>query len=68
MKSSAEYNRLEITGESEFDSNGEYVRSTLYISHDGGQDKEKVRTYEQIQELSTENISEIFSNYIDKYL
>lgn len=68
MKSSAEYNRLELTGEPEFDSNEEYVRSTLYISHDGGQDKEKVRTYNQIQELSTEDISEIFSNYIDKYL
>ena len=68
MNSSRDFKRLEITSESEFDSNGEYINSTVYVSHDGGQDKEKIKTYNQIQELHSENLCDIFSNYLDKYL
>ena len=39
MMSSAEFERLEITSEMERDSDGEYINSILYISHDGWQDK-----------------------------
>ena len=67
MMSSAEFERLEITSEMERDSEGEYVNSTLYISHDGGQDKEKIRTYNQVQELYNENLCDIFSEYLNKH-
>lgn len=67
MMSSAEFERLEITSEMERDSEGEYVNSTLYISHDGGQDKEKIRTYNQVQELYGENLCDIFSEYLNKH-
>lgn len=67
MMSSAEFERLEITSEMERDSDGEYVNSTLYISHDGGQDKEKIRTYNQVQELYGENLCDIFSEYLNKH-
>lgn len=68
MMSSAEFKRLEITSEMECDSDGDYVNSTLYISHDGGQDKEKIRVYNQIQELWNENLCDIFANYLDKHM
>ena len=68
MMSSAEFKRLEITSEMECDSDGDYINSTLYISHDGGQDKEKIRVYNQIQELCGENLCDIFADYLDKHL
>ena len=51
----------------ECDSDGDYINSTLYISHDGGQDKEKIRVYNQIQELWNENLCDIFADYLDKH-
>lgn len=47
MMSSAEFKRLEITSEMEYNSDGE-------------QDKEKIRVYNQIQELCGENLCDIF--------
>ena len=68
MMSSAEFDRLEITTEMERTPDGDYVNSTLYISHDGGQDKEKLRTFNQIQELHSENLCDIFSEYILRHM
>lgn len=67
MMSSAEFKKLEITSEMEYNSDGEYTNSTLYISHDGGQDKEKIRSYNQVQELHGENLCNIFADYLNNH-
>lgn len=67
MVSSADFERLEITSEMQRNSDGDYVNSTLYISHDGGQDKEKIRVFNQIQELHGENLCEIFAKYLNNH-
>lgn len=68
MIASADFKKLEIISEAEFNEDGDYVNSTLYISHDGGQDKEKIRTFNQIQELCNESIDDIFSEYLNKHM
>lgn len=67
MASSAEFKKLEITSEMKCNSDGEYINSILYISHDGGQDKEKIRVFNQIQELHGENLCDIFANYLNNH-
>ena len=67
MMPSAEFKRLEITIEMECDSDGDYINSTLYISHDDGQDKEKIKVFNQIQEFHGENLRDIFAEYLNNH-
>jgi hypothetical protein len=44
--------------------NGEYVRSNIYISHDGGQDRKNIKTFNQLVEVR-EELGTILADYID---
>lgn len=68
LKESAnEWEQMEIVSKPYLEDD-DYDHSELTISHDGGKDKELIRVFNQLQELHDLSISEVFSDYQDKYL
>lgn len=49
-----------------YDESGEYYQSSLVISHDNGQDKKVIKTFNQLAEL-TEELGSVLAEYVAEY-